>query len=317
MNGSRLDGAQPQPAGGAHPPGISAVIVNFNAGGELRGALQSIADAMRGRAWDAVVVDNASTDGSGQAAAEFAPQVRLIRNAANVGFARGVNQGIAASQGPLVLILNPDCRIAANAVEHLEAALAAHPSCAVAGPRILDPDGAVQGSARGDPDMLTGLFGRTSMLRRLLPGLSVSRRNVVDEANGARGPAPEALVVDWLSGACMLARRDRLAQVGGFDERYFLYWEDADLCRRLRARGYDVRYVPHAEAVHRVGQSSRTAPESSIRAFHASAYLYYTTHVAPGALNPKRWIARALLTVRCRSRLRAVHRQKPDPQSSR
>jgi GT2 family glycosyltransferase len=309
MNGSPIDRGQPRPAGGVPAPEVSAVIVNFNAGDELRGALQSITDAMRGRAWDAVIVDNASTDGSDQVAAEFAPQARLIRNAGNVGFARGVNPGIASSQGPLVLILNPDCRIAADAVDYLDTALAAHASCAIAGPRILDPDGAVQGSARGDPDMLTGLFGRTSWLRRLLPGLSVSKRNVVSDADGARGAGPGAMVVDWLSGACMLARRSALEQVGGFDERYFLYWEDADLCRRLRARGYDVRYVPQAEAVHRVGQSSRTAPESSIRAFHASAYLYYATHVAPGALNPARWMARALLAARCRWRLHAGRRQ--------
>ena len=86
----------------------------------------------------------------------------------------------------------------------------------------------------------------------------------------------------------MLVRRSAFEEVGGFDARYFLYWEDADLCRRLRARGYEIRYVPGATAVHRVGHSSRTARAASIRAFHESAYLYYATHVAPGAFNPKR-----------------------------
>jgi GT2 family glycosyltransferase len=112
--------------------------------------------------------------------------------------------------------------------------------------------------------------------------------------------------VDWLSGACVLARREALAAEGGFDERYFLYWEDADLCRRLRTRGYEVRYVPAASAVHRVGHSSRTARAPSVRAFHESAYLYYATHVAPGALNPKRLLARALLALRCWWLLRAT-----------
>jgi GT2 family glycosyltransferase len=102
----------------------------------------------------------------------------------------------------------------------------------------------------------------------------------------------------------MLAQREALSAVHGFDARYFLYWEDADLCRRLRAHGYEVRYAPGATAVHRVGHSSRTARPASIRAFHESAYLYYATHVAPGAYNPKRWIARALLTLRCWWRLR-------------
>ena len=109
----------------------------------------------------------------------------------------------------------------------------------------------------------------------------------------------ESLTVDWLSGACMLARTDGLRAAGGFDERYFLYWEDADLCRRLRAGGHHVRYVPAATAIHRVGQSSRTARTFAIRAFHRSAYLYYATHVAPAPLNPKRALARAILNTRC------------------
>ena len=97
----------------------------------------------------------------------------------------------------------------------------------------------------------------------------------------------------------MLVRRDAFVGVGGFDERYFMYWEDADLCRRLRAHGHTIRFVPAASAVHRAGQSSRTARAQSVRAFHDSAYLYYATHVAPGTLHPKRAIARALLTARC------------------
>lgn len=277
-------------------PDIAAVLVNFNAGPELRAALQSIADECGSRPWEAVVVDNASTDGSQRAAAEFGARVRLIENTVNVGFGCAVNQGLAATTAPLVLIMNPDCQLAPGALTTLEAELLSSVTCGVVGPRILDPDGSEQGNARGDPDMLTGLFGRTSLLRRLLPRLAVSQRNIV-----ARAVARDdtALTVDWLSGACMLARREALAAVRGFDERYFLYWEDADLCRRLRAHGYAVRYAPMATAVHRVGHSSRTARRSSIRAFHESAYLYYATHVAPGAFNPKRIVARVLLAARC------------------
>jgi hypothetical protein len=290
-------------------PDLTAIIVNFNAGDDLRRALQSIADEMRGADWEVIVVDNASVDGSASIADEFAPQASLVRNAVNVGFARGVNQGLAAARAPLVLIMNPDCRLEPGALGGLRAALDAHAAWAIAGPRILDPDGAVQGSARGDPDMLTGLFGRSTVLRRLFPGLAVSKRNVVDDVPGARSPKPEARIVDWVSGACMLARRDVLARVGGFDERYFMYWEDADLCRRLRARGYAILYVPHATAVHRVGQSSRTARTASIRAFHESAYVYYATHVATGPMNPKRPLARLLLALRCHWQLRAASGQ--------
>ena len=278
-------------------PEVAAILVNYNAGGELARALRSIADEMAGRAWEAVVVDNASIDGSAAAVDEFAPTVRLVQNNANVGFGSGVNQGLAASTAPLALIMNPDCRLVAGAVASLRVVHDANPACAIAGPRILNPDGSVQGSARGDPDMLTGLFGRTTMLRRLAPFLPVAKRNVVAE-DAIRGGA-ESVIVDWLSGACMLARRAALTTVHGFDERFFLYWEDADLCRRLRARGSHVRYVPGATAIHRVGQSSRTARAFAIRAFHESAYLYYATHVAPAPLSPKRAIARAILHARC------------------
>jgi len=157
--------------------------------------------------------------------------------------------------------------------------------------------------------MLTGLFGRTTLLRKLSPFLPIAKRNiVVDEA--LRG-GEESVIVDWLSGACMLARREALDAVEGFDERFFLYWEDADLCRRLRARGYHVRYVPGATAIHRVGQSSRTARVSAIRAFHESAYLYYARHVAPAPLNPKRALARVILFARCRLQLLAAHFARP------
>ena len=288
------------------PAELSAVIVNFNAGPDLTRALQSIAGDAAGTRWEAIVVDNASADDSAAAAEAFGPPVHVVRNAENVGFGRGVNQGVRASSAALILVMNPDCRLLPGAVAAMTAELAAHPGCALVGPRVLDPDGAVQGSVRGDPDMLTGLFGRTSRLRRLLPWLPVSSRNVVS-ADAIPGDAG-GVVADWVSGACMLMRRDCFDEVGGFDERYFLYWEDADLCRRLRQRGYHIRYVPGAGVVHRVGRSSRTARAESIRAFHASAYRYYATHVAPAALSPRRLLARVLLAARCWIALRRVSR---------
>jgi len=284
-------------------PQVAALFVNYNAGDELRTALASVREAAveAGWQWEAVVVDNASRDGSAAIAREFVPHATLIQNRENVGFGRGVNQGLAASSAPLVLIMNPDCRLASGALTTLRTALEREPDCAIVGPRILNPDGSVQGSARGDPDMLTGLFGRSSWLQRRLPGSAAARRNVVSDEAIRRGEP--SVVVDWLSGACMLARRAPLEAVGGFDPRFFLYWEDADLCRRLRARGLHVRYVPGATATHRVGHSSRTAQAAAIHAFHDTAYLYYATHVAPNPLSPRRLLARVLLGVRRRWRL--------------
>jgi GT2 family glycosyltransferase len=284
-------------------PDLTVVLVNYNAGGELRHALRSVVAHLGDLTWDAVVVDNASIDGSDTIADEFAPRVRLIRNDRNVGFGAGVNQGARSSEAPLLLVMNPDCRLTADAVGALRAVLEREPTCAVVGPRVLDPDGVLQGSARGDPDMLTGLFGRTSWLGAHLPFLHVARRNVAAEA--AIDTGRPSVAVDWVSGACLLVRRAAFDAVGGFDERYFLYWEDADVCRRLRDRGYEVHYVPGATVIHQVGRSSQTARASSIRAFHASAYLYYVTHVASGALDPRRYLARALLALRCSWKVRA------------
>jgi GT2 family glycosyltransferase len=294
-------------------PRLTAVLVNYNAGQELRNALRTIAEEMAGQPWEAFVIDNASVDGSGAIAEEFAPHARLVANTENVGFARGQNQGMRLSSAPFVLVMNPDCGLMPGAIATLLETFDRHPECAIVGPRILNPDGSAQGSARGDPDMLTGLFGRTTFLRKVFPELAVSRRNVVPDTGGGSG---DSFVVDWLSGACMLARRDALEQVGGFDERYFLYWEDADLCRRLRAAGYQVRYQPAATAMHRVGHSSRRTRAVAIRAFHDSAYLYYSTHVAPGGNQRrldrrirrrlKRILARWILSARCRLHLRGA-----------
>mgnify|MGYP006103826421 FL=1 len=278
-------------------PAFSVILVNYNAGNELYRSLQSVVDELHGVPWEGVVIDNNSTDSSADVALEFAPNFSLIRNDENIGFSRGVNQGLAATLAPLVLILNPDCRLMAGAITGLNFELEEYQNCAIAGPKILNPDGSVQGTARGDPNMWTGLFGRTTFLRRVLPWLPVSKRNVV-AASTNRNNQP-SVIVDWISGACMLARRDALATVGGFDERYFLYWEDADLCRRLRATGNHVRYVQSATAIHRVGQSSRTARADVVRAFHASAFLYYSTHVASKPLYLNRLLARLMLQVRC------------------
>ncbi len=277
-------------------PAVSAVVVNWNSGPYLRGALDALFACMPGRDWDVTVVDNASSDGSERSAEDRGPRCRLLRNARNRGFGAAVNQAAAATAAPYLLFVNPDCRIGPEAVATLLAALGSDNECGLAGPAVLDDDGVVQGSARGDPDMLTGLFGRSSALRRLLPGAAPARRNVRDAelAGAGRGGAR----VDWVSGACMLARRSAFDAVGGFDERYFLYWEDADLCRRLRRAGWNVRYVPGARVRHAGGVSTRSAATAAARAFHESAFLYYATHVAPGRRHARRWLAWTLLRAR-------------------
>ena len=277
---------------------VSVVIVNFNSGEYLRGCLDSLDGGCAGFNWDAVVVDNASSDGSEQAAIGHDRRVCLVRSAANLGFAQAANDGVRATTGRLVLLLNPDGRLTEGAVAPLAAELASHPECAIVAPDVVNEDGSPQGNARRDPTWLTGLFGRSGLARRFFPDSRLVAQNVV------RADAlPEGAVsceVDWVSGSCLLARRDALTRIGGFDVGYFLYWEDADLCRRIRGDGRSVRYRPDPvrRVVHTQGRSSSTAPDLAVRAFHDSAYRYYSTHVARSPWNPSRWLAWAVLGLR-------------------
>lgn len=287
------------PANDHAPPTI--VIVNYNGGTHLGRCLDSVTTSAPDAG--AIVIDNASSDGSA-AIASGRRRVRLVRNAANVGFGRAVNQAVALADSHVVMLVNPDCELRAGAFEALAAELEAHPECAIVAPRVLNDDGSVQGNVRGHPTLMTGLFGRTTLLTKLFPRSRMAMRNVAVRDDAGDG---EARAVDWVSGACMLMRRAAFVRVGGFDERYFLYWEDADLCRRLAETGYTTRYVPAATVVHSGGASSRTARLLAIRAFHQSAFLYYSTHVARGPL--QRAIARVLLATRCQWKLLAARRQ--------
>jgi N-acetylglucosaminyl-diphospho-decaprenol L-rhamnosyltransferase len=274
---------------------VTVIVVNFNAGEHLRVCLQSAAADLDGRDWDAIVIDNASSDGSADGV-DALPRVRLVRNAENRGFGSAVNQAAALSRAARLWLLNPDCRVERGAFERLEATLAAHPECAIAAPQLLNADGGVQASARGEPTALTGLFGRHGILAKLLPRSGQTRRNL--RAEELTASTAESSPVDWVMGAAMLIRRDAFDLVAGFDERYFLYWEDADLCRRLRDRGLTTRYVPRARVWHPGGVSAASRQAFATRAFHRSAYLYYATHVAPSPLNPMRWFSKIALGLR-------------------
>lgn len=274
---------------------IALIVVNFNAGAHLRTCLEAAAADLGGRDWTATVIDNASADGSARGI-EGMPRVTVVVNPENRGFGAAVNQAAAMSGAPLLWLLNPDCVVEPGAVARLDAVLQAHADCAIAAPQLLNADGSIQASARGEPTAWTGLFGRHGLLAKLFPRSGPARRNLPAEDLSA-SHAGDA-VVDWVMGAAMLIRRDAFDLVGGFDERYFLYWEDADLCRRLRNRGLTTRYVPAARVRHPGGVSAGTKQAFATRAFHRSAYLYYSTHLVPSPWHPARWFAKIALSVR-------------------
>jgi N-acetylglucosaminyl-diphospho-decaprenol L-rhamnosyltransferase len=280
------------------PNDLTVVIVNYNAGEFLARCLGSLPASLEGFDWRAIVVDNASVDGSERYALEASERVTLIPAGRNAGFAAAVNTAAAATGAPLLLLLNPDAEMRPGVVPSLIEELERDPECAVIGPGILNTDGTLQGSARRDPFWLTGLFGRSTLLTRLFPNSPMAHRSIIPPD---LPPGTVSLRADWVSGACMLLRREAFDRCGGFDTGYFLYWEDADLCRRLRRLGYTIRYRPDVHVRHAVGGSSESARPLAIRAFHQSAARYYAHHVARS--EPERWLARALLAMRCQWRL--------------
>lgn len=256
-------------------PRAVVVIVSY----EAREALLACLDSLRRHVTlplETVVVDNASTDGSADAVRTAHPAVAVIANAENVGFARGCNQGWRASHAPLALFLNPDAEVTPGALETLVRLLEERPEVGAAGPRTRNADGTIQVSTGPD---LTLLAERRQ--RRIVRGVARRDPAALAEAEALHAREREP---DWVSGSCLVARRAALEAVAGFDERFFLFEEDADLCRRLRAAGWRVVFTPAAEVRHRLGHSMASAPRRARLEYDRSHLLYYREHNGPAAV---------------------------------
>ena len=234
---------------------IDVVIVSYNSRDTLRDCVQPLL----GRPDIAVtVVDNASTDGSLESIADL--PVQAIDAGRNGGFGTGCNTGMAAGTAPLVLFLNPDARIDPADLDRLVDVLDAEPDVAMVGPRLLDSDGELIPSIRRW-QRARSIWAQALFLHRLLPNAAWA-----NEINRSPAAYDRVAYPEWISGAAMLGRREALEAVGGFDEGFFLYCEDMDLCARLLTAGGRVRYEPGA-TVHHVGGHS--APRSSLLAILA------------------------------------------------
>jgi GT2 family glycosyltransferase len=242
------------------PPGVDVIVVSYNS----RDTLRTCVDPFLGVPGVRVIVaDNASTDGSLESV-EGLP-LTALRLPRNGGFAHGCNAAWRAGTAPYVLLLNPDAAIDQGSLRRLVAALE-EPGAGAAAPRIVNDDGSLQHSLRRFP-RLRSTYAQALFLHRVFPRASWTDELVRDEAAYRRPGSPE-----WVSGACVLLRRDALEALGGLDEGFFLYSEDMDLCRRLRDGGWDVRYVPDATCRHRGGAS---APRSGLLPVLAESRLRY------------------------------------------
>jgi len=205
------------------------------------------------------------------------PEVLLTRNSRNMGFAAAINPPLRKGNAPYVLILNPDTLVQPDLLRTSLAYMEDHPEIGILGPRILDNDNTIQGSARAFPNLLTAIFGRKSILSKIFPKNPITRENILTDRSDGMTP----MEVDWVSGACMLVRREAINQAGLLDEEFFMYWEDADWCRRMWQKGWKVVYFPRSSVMHHVGVSSETNIVRSIFEFHRSIYYLFKKHVNP------------------------------------
>jgi N-acetylglucosaminyl-diphospho-decaprenol L-rhamnosyltransferase len=275
------------------PGVITLVTVLYNSSDELERFADSARAAAPGHELDIVAVDNDSPDGARSAGIAERIGVSFIAAPSNRGYGAGVNLGVRSSQrlGELLVVVNPDVEFTDAALAKLvETAARSDPSVVAFGPRILRTDGTVYPSARRSPSLSTGVG---HALLGWLPDNPWSRRYRAENES-----SDHARDADWLSGSCLVIRTEWFLRIGGFDERYFMYFEDVDLGERIRKHGGRNRFVPEATVVHAGGLSTATRREAMVRAHHDSAARFIDTKY-PGVLGwPVRAIVRVGLAVR-------------------
>lgn len=245
---------------------VSPVVINYNTREDLRRCLRTMEESL-GRL-PVVVVDNGSTDGSQRMVRDEFPWVLLVENPGNPGYASACNAGIRATDRPYVFVLNSDVEFVDKELEALLDYLDENPKVGALGPLVLNTDGTRQMSCRRFPSMLENVVH--GFLGEVWPDNLFTRSYQMKDLEGK-----EPREVDWVSGAAMLLRREAVERVGGFDEAYFMYVEDVDLCWRLREAGYRVVYHPGFRLVHHIGRTSSQRSTRMLYEHHRSMYLFF------------------------------------------
>lgn len=283
---------------------LSVIILNWNTCALLEQSLLSLRRYQGEISVEVIVVDNASGDNSREMVTEKFPEVRLHVNPTNLGFGEGNNNGAKIATGRYLLFLNSDTVVEEGALGRIVAFGDANPTVGIMGPKLLNEDGSLQYSCRRYPNLLTGFF-RNTPLGRLLPANRFAADYLMKEFDHA-----EPRDVDWVSGAALVLRRELYEEIGAFDEEFFMFCEDVDLCwrgnhKRLPARLHSpcevviptkvtvfsigneeekpvgtwrVTYLPEAVIYHYIGKSTDQAPTRMTYEFHRSQYLFYRKH---------------------------------------
>jgi GT2 family glycosyltransferase len=252
------------------PPKVAVVVVNYNTRELLLECIASVVDGTEGASTEIVVVDNASSDGSYDAVRDAYPQVIAIHNSVNLGFGAACNQGIRSTSSPFILLLNSDARLTREAFDVLLGCLEREGRCAAAGCRLTNAAGDEAINTRNFLTPLNQAFEMAGF-KINTRALSRSYRPVLDRDSADCS-------VDWIDGACLILRRAALDEIGLFDERFFMYSEDEDLCLRLKKKGWLVCFCRAATAVHHGAASSERNSIAMLRQFYLSQMLFLSKH---------------------------------------
>lgn len=250
---------------------VSVIIVTRNTRVQTCAAVRSVLESQDRLAKEVFVVDNGSSDDTPTVLPSEYPSVHFIRSETNLGFGRANNLGAKTAQGRFLLLLNSDARLQsgslAKAVDYLES----DPACGIVGAQLLNPDGSRQNSIANFPSLATELLNK-SLLRRLFPRRYPGKERVFEE------PTP----VETAVGAFLLIRRATWEAVGGFDERFFFFFEETDFCLQTARCGWSVMHVPQVRVWHDQGQTAKTVAAAARVEYWRSRYLYFAKNHSPG-----------------------------------
>jgi GT2 family glycosyltransferase len=260
----------------SHKKNLSIIIVNYNVKSLLKKCLESIFEHEKNVEYEVIVVDNSSMDRSQEMLKRDFPQVKLVENKSNLGFSAGCNQGIKEGQGRYILLLNPDTELTPGGIKKMIEFMDSKPEVGICGPKMMDQEGNIQFSCRSFPSYLTAVSSSQSILNRIFPQNLLSQKYLLKNQDHS-----QIQEVDWVSGSCLLAKREMLEKVGLLDERFYMYVEDVDLCYRAKKSGFSVFYFPQVLVIHHIGKSTQKKKITMLVEHHRSMYYFYRKHHNP------------------------------------
>jgi len=269
-------------------PDLSIIMVTWNSRVDIAKCLESLEAFCTGSDFEIILLDNASDDGTADYVTAHFPNVHVKASKVNTGFARGNNLAAQKAAGRYLLFLNPDTWVDEDIVSAMVHFLDSHPQAGACAPRILNPDGSLQRGAMRTLPTLETLLYELSGLSRLFPRSRRFGRYMMTwwDHNDQRE-------VEQPAGACIAMRREVFAQIGGFDEGYFMYYEDVELCHAVLAAGWKIYFLPQTQVYHRGGQSASQAVQKNFPEFYRSQYRYFRRRHGRLAA----WVAKLLVGV--------------------